>query len=152
MPYEEYFKAASEGLVIVDSDGRIVETNPKSEQLFGYGKDELVGQAVELLLPEQLRELHRKHRDGYLAAPRNRLMGQGLSLVARRKDGGEFPVEVSLTYAAKTARGNLVVAAVTDITERLAQRDRRHRLNRRYHQGMAKSTNGSRGYLKEATG
>ena len=120
MPYEEYFKAASEGLIIVGRNGLIIETNPRTEQLFGYAQNELVGQPVELLLPGQLHEIHRKHRENYLAAPRNRSMGAGLNLVGRRKDGSEFPVEVSLTYARGTRRGDLVVAAVIDITERVA--------------------------------
>ena len=120
MPYEEYFKAATEGLVIVDRRRRIVEVNPAAEQLFGYLEEELLDQPIELLLPDQLREVHKKHCDGYFVAPRNRAMGSGLSLAARRKDGSEFPVEISLTYAQGTRRGDLVVAAVTDISERLA--------------------------------
>ena len=120
MPYEEYFRAASEGLIVVDRDGRILEANPQAEQLFGYSKNELVGHPVELLVPVQLHELHHQHVRDYLRAPRTRAMGRGLSLAARRKDGSEFPVEISLTYARETARGDLVVAAVTDISERLA--------------------------------
>ncbi len=119
MPYREYFKSAGESLIVVDRDGRIVEANPKTEQMFGYARDELVGQPIETLLPQRLRELHRKHVGEFFDAPRTRAMGQGMNLVARRKDGGEFPVEVSLTYARGTARGNLVVAAVSDITQRL---------------------------------
>jgi PAS domain S-box-containing protein len=120
MPYEEYFKAATEGLVIVDRRRRIVEVNPAAEQLFGYLEKELLDQPIELLLPDQLREVHSKHCDSYFVAPRNRAMGSGLSLAARRKDGSEFPVEISLTYAQGTRRGDLVVAAVIDISERLA--------------------------------
>jgi PAS domain S-box-containing protein len=120
MPYEEYFKEASESLIIVDRNGLIIEANAKTEQLFGYLPDELVDQPIEMLVPEQLRELHRQHRDRYYAAPCSRAMGVGLSLVGRRKDGSEFPVEVSLTNARGTSRGDLVVAAVTDISQRLA--------------------------------
>jgi PAS domain S-box-containing protein len=120
MPYQEYFKAASEGLIIVDRRGRIVEANTRAEQLFGYSQEELVGQPVELLIPDQLHERHHMHIDNYFAAPSTRAIGRGLSLAARRKDGSEFPVEISLTYASGTPRGDLVVAAVVDITERLA--------------------------------
>ncbi len=120
MPYQEYFKAASEGLIIVDRSGCIVETNPKAEQLFGYSSEEMAGQLVELLLPEQFSEIHRSHRARFFAAPRTRSMGVGLNLVGRHKDGHEFPVEVSLTYAHGTRRGDLVVASVIDITQRLA--------------------------------
>ena len=119
MPYEEYFKAASEGLLVVDRRGHILETNSRAEELFGYSQKELVGQPVELLVPTQIGELHHQHVRDYFSAPRTRAMGRGLSLAARRKDGSEFPVEISLTYAHGTARGDLVVAAVTDISERL---------------------------------
>jgi PAS domain S-box-containing protein len=120
MPYEAYFKSASESLVVVDRRGRIAEMNAQTERLFGYSKAELLGQPVEILLPERLREQHRGHRDAFLSAPHSRPMGIGLNLAARRKDGSEFPVEVSLTYAQGTSRGDLVVAALIDITERLA--------------------------------
>jgi len=126
MPYEAYFKAATEGLIIVDRRGFILQVNPKIELLFGYSKAELVGQPIEILLPEELRSVHRKHCDGYYGTPRNRSMGVGLNLAAHRKDGTEFPVEVSLTYARDTSRGDVVVAAVTDISQRLAlERDAR---------------------------
>jgi PAS domain S-box-containing protein len=120
MPYEEYFKAATEGLIIVDRSGRIVEANPAAQRLFDYAEAELIGQPIELLLPGQLRQLHRKHLEGYFAAPRTRAMGRGLGLAGRRKDGSEFPVEISLTYARGTRRGDLVVAAIIDISQRLA--------------------------------
>lgn len=120
MPYEAYFKSASESLVVVDRDGRIVEVNFQTERLFGYAADELVGQRLDVLLPERMRRQHRAHREGFFKAPRSRPMGIGLNLVGRRKDGSEFPLEVSLTYAHDASRGDLVVAAVTDITERLA--------------------------------
>jgi PAS domain S-box-containing protein len=120
MPYGEYFRAATEGLIIVDRAGQILEANPAAVRLFGYLEEELKGQPIELLLPEQLRELHRTHVEGYLAAPRTREMGRGLSLAGRRKDGSEFPVEISLTFARGSARGDLVVAAIIDISQRLA--------------------------------
>jgi protein-histidine pros-kinase len=120
MPYAEYFQAASEGLIVVDRSGRIIEANPKAQELFGSEADELIDQPVELLLPERIRELHGKHRAAFFTAPRNRPMGVGLNLVGRHKDGREVPVEVSLTYARGTTRGDLVVASVIDISQRLA--------------------------------
>jgi PAS domain S-box-containing protein len=120
MPYEEYFKAAIEGLIIVDHAGQIVEVNPAVERLFGYSEQELKGQPVELLIPEQLREIHREHIADYFTTPRTRSMGRGLSLAGRRKDGSDFPVEISLTYAHRTSRGDLVVASIIDISQRLA--------------------------------
>ncbi|HLK87599.1 MAG TPA: ATP-binding protein [Candidatus Binataceae bacterium] len=120
MPYAEYFRSATEGLIIVDRSGRIVEANSEAERLFGYSEAELQGRPVELLVPEHLRQSHAGYVQSYFAAPRTRAMGRGLSLAGRRKDGSEFPLEISLTYAADTNRGELVVAAVVDITARLA--------------------------------
>ncbi len=120
MPYKEYFEAASEGLIVVNRGGFIVEVNRQAERLFGYSSEELVGQRVEVLFPTGFHERHRKHVENYFAAPRTRAMGIGLSLVGRRKDGSEFPIEIGLTYAGETSRGDLVVAAVTDISQRLA--------------------------------
>ncbi len=119
MPYEQYFRAASESLIIVDREGLIIEANPKTWQMFGYAKGELIGQPIEALIPERLREQHLRQRRAYMKAAHSRPMGIGMNLAARRKDGSEFPVEVSLTYAPGTSRGDLVVAAVIDITERL---------------------------------
>ncbi|HTT75369.1 MAG TPA: ATP-binding protein [Candidatus Binataceae bacterium] len=120
MPYEEYFKAAGDGLIIVNCKGFIVEANPSAERLFGYSQGELLGQPVELLLPDTLHGVHRQHRENYFAIPRNRSMGTGLNLAGRRKDGSQFLIEVGLTYARGTERGDLVIAAVIDITERVA--------------------------------
>ncbi|MGH9830882.1 MAG: PAS domain S-box protein, partial [Blastocatellia bacterium] len=120
MPYEQYFRTATESLIIVDRAGRIVEANLTTEKLFGYDPDELTGRPIEVLLPESLRELHRGHVERYFAEPRTRAMGKGLNLVGRRQDGSEFPVDISLTYAPGTSRGDLVIAAISDITERLA--------------------------------
>lgn len=124
MPYEGYFKAAGEGLILVDSQSLIIEANPKAYSLFGYAEGELVGQPIEVLIPERLREQHRNHRASYMLAPRSRPMGIGMPLAGRRKDGSEFPVEISLTYDAGTPTGDLVVAAIIDITERLALEER----------------------------
>jgi PAS domain S-box-containing protein len=120
MPYEEYFKAAGESLIVADRVGTIIEVNPKTNEVFGYKRAELVGQPVEILLPTRFQAAHRGHVAAYFDIPRTREMGLGLNLVGRRKDGSEFPVEVSLTYAPNTARGDVVVAAVVDITQRLA--------------------------------
>jgi PAS domain S-box-containing protein len=119
MPYEDYFKAATEALLIIDRGGQILELNPKAAEIFGYGLEELVGKSVELLLPERFRHRHIEHRQRYIAAPCSRPMGLGLDLIGRRKDGSEFFIEVSLTYARGTERGDLVVAAIADISERI---------------------------------
>jgi len=98
-----------------DQVGHVV--NAGAERMFGYHRDDLLEQTVERLLPERFRGLHGIHRAAYFAAPRVRPMGQGLDLAARRKDGTEFPVEVSLSYV-QTADGLRALAFVTDITER----------------------------------
>jgi len=103
----------------VDEQGRIVVANRQVEKMFGYAAGELLIRPMEMLLPEHLRERHVHHRAGYLADPRVRAMGGGLDLAGRRRDGSEFPVEISLSYV-RTAQGLRVMAFITDITERLA--------------------------------
>ncbi len=108
---------ASQGIITVGEDGRIVEVNAMAERLFGYSRSELVGQPVETLLPESYRHGHVSQRASYFREPRSRPMGVGLDLLARRKDGMTFPVEISLSHVA-TKDGVLAVAFVSDITER----------------------------------
>lgn len=110
-------ESVPDALVIAGRDGRIVLVNRQTERLFGYRRDELVGQLVELLVPERFRDRHAMHRDGYFAAPHERPMGKGLELFGRRKDGSEVPVEISLSPL-ETDAGPLVVSSVRDITER----------------------------------
>ncbi len=110
-------EAAPDAIVGVDSSGRIVLVNAQTEALFGYAREELIGQLVEVLVPESMRATHPARREGYFAEPRTREMGEGLDLVARRKDGSEFPVEISLS-SIETEDGILVSAAIRDVTER----------------------------------
>src|SRR6266545_5266275 len=121
-----FFESAAEGIVGVDRDGRIVLANPRIESMFGYRREELLGQSVELLVPDRSRSGHSRHRADYFARPRTRPMGLGLTLTGRRKDGAEFPIEVSLTHIPDEA-GGLAMAFVTDISERVAhERQTRH--------------------------
>lgn len=120
MPYEAYFESATECLILVDPAGRIVKANRVAEQLFGYGPDELTGRVIEGLIPERFHDVHRRHRAAYMAQPRSRPMGAGLELSAQRKDGREFPVEVSLTHV-RTNDREFVICLVDDISERLAR-------------------------------
>jgi PAS domain S-box-containing protein len=94
-----------------------VLVNSQAELLFGYLAPELLGQPVEILIPASFRGGHQKHREGYFAHPRVRRMGEGLTLYGRRKDGSEFPVEISLSPL-ETDEGRLVTAAIRDVTER----------------------------------
>lgn len=109
--------SAPDALVIIDSEGRIALTNAQTERLFGYPNGELIGQSIEMLVPERLRSAHFKDRTGYFKGPRTRPMGLGLCLNGRRKDGSEFPAEISLAPV-ETDEGMLVTAAVRDVTER----------------------------------
>jgi PAS domain S-box-containing protein len=106
---------APDPTVIADAKGTIIFVNAQVERTFGYASHELLGAAVETLLPERFRDAHPKHRQQFAGQPKSRPMGAGLSLYARHKDGHEFPVEISLSPVA-TAEGPLVVAAVRDAT------------------------------------
>ena len=110
-------ESASEGIVLVDAAGGITLLNPAAERMFGYEPGELPGQPLEILLPDRARRSHVAHRKGYFAEPRVRPMGIGLDLFGRRKDGTEFPVEISLSHVA-LPDGGAAMAFITDITER----------------------------------
>ena len=112
-------ETASEGIVVVNAAGTIIAVNRQTETMFGYPRAELLGRPLEMLLPERFRARHVAHRTGYAKDPRVRRMGQGLDLTARRQDGTEFPVEISLSYV-ETDEGLRAMAFVTDITERKA--------------------------------
>src|ERR1017187_9843068 len=127
---EEKFRgiveAAPDAIVLANWEGRIVMTNPQAERMFGYAQQELIGQSVEILVPDRFRREHINHRSAYSKRPVARAMGKGLELTAVRKDGSELPVEVSLTPV-ETANGTVVASIIRDITERnqLAQQTRR---------------------------
>ncbi|HEY9182733.1 MAG TPA: PAS domain-containing sensor histidine kinase, partial [Gammaproteobacteria bacterium] len=114
-----FLDASPDAMVIVDDGGRIVFVNIQTEAMFEYPRAELVGQPVELLLPERFRDRHASHVCSYSVAPRRRPMGAGLELYARRKDGTEFPVEISLSPVT-TARGRFVSSAIRNVTDRKA--------------------------------
>ncbi len=120
-------ETAPDAIVAVDATGRIVLVNEQAERLFGYSREELVGETVDVLVPEDARRVHRGHRDHYLIEPRPRPMGAGVALAGRRKDGSEFPAEISLS-AFESDDGPLVSAGVRDVTERIEAQAERHRL------------------------
>jgi PAS domain S-box-containing protein len=115
--YEAVFRAAPDGIVLADAEGTIRDLNPAALRMFGYEPDELIGERIEVLVPERLRAVHRREREAFVERPHARPMGIGMELSGRRKDGSEFPVEISLSPI-QTDETSHVIAIVHDVTER----------------------------------
>ena len=128
--FQSLLESAPDAIVIIDPNGQIVLANSQAERVFGYDRVELIGQPIEMLLPERLRTRHTQHRATYDAEPHTRPMGVGLDLVARHRDGAEFPVEISLSPL-QTEEGLLVTRVIRDITERKQAADELERQVRR---------------------
>ena len=120
--YRRLLEVAPDGIVIVDGAGVIETVNARTEELFGYGLKELIGRPVELLIPERYHERHLTHRQAYATAPSARTMGSEMDLHGLRKDGSEFPVDISLN-ALRTDAGISIIASIRDITDRKRAED-----------------------------
>ena len=115
--FRQFLESAPDGSVIVDRDGQIVLINSQTERLFGYSRKELLGQPVEMLMGERYRRTHNQHRTSYFNDPKVRPMGAGLELWGQRKNGTEFPIEISLSPI-ETEEGMRVISSIRDATER----------------------------------
>ncbi|HWO22743.1 MAG TPA: PAS domain S-box protein [Kofleriaceae bacterium] len=117
LPFRDLVDSAPDGVIVCDQQGTIALVNAEAERIFGYERQELVGQRVDVLVPDYARAQHGRHVVGYTGAPRLRPMGIGMELSGRRKDGSEVPVEISLSPV-QTSQGLLVTAGIRDVTER----------------------------------
>jgi len=114
--FYSFLEATPDAVVIIDEGGIIVHVNSQTEKLFGYGRVELIGRALEVLMPERFRGVHVAHRGAYLAEPRSRSMGRGLDLFGERKDGTEFPIDVSISRLPLES-GGLFASAIRDMSD-----------------------------------
>jgi PAS domain S-box-containing protein len=115
--YHGLFEFAPDAILVVNADGDIVQANAQAGRLFGYGRDEILGKPVEILMPERVRQKHIEHRQGYLHKPRVRPMGTGLDLYGKRKDGSEFSLDISLGPL-EIEKDFFVVSVIRDMNNR----------------------------------
>lgn len=125
-----------DAIVAADRDGTIVQVNSQAEELFGYDRGELIGQKIEMLVPERYRRQHHHHRQNFAETPKTRRMGADLDLYGRRRNGSEFPVEISLSPVS-TEKGMFVLSAIRDISDRKRIAEELRRANEELHRRTA---------------
>jgi len=125
-----------DAIVAVDHNGTIVQVNSQTQELFGYGRDELMGQKIEMLVPDRYRRQHQHHRQNFAEVPKTRRMGADLDLHGRRRNGSEFPVEISLSPVS-TEKGTFVFSAIRDISDRKRIAEELRRANEELHRKTA---------------
>src|SRR5208283_3891582 len=128
----DLLESLPDAVVAVDRDGIMVQVNSQAQELFGYDRAELIGQKVEVLVPESYRRQHHQHRQNFAQAPKTRRMGADLDLYGRRRNGSEFPVEISLSPVS-TENGTFVLSAIRDIGERKRIAEELRRANEELH-------------------
>jgi two-component system cell cycle sensor histidine kinase/response regulator CckA len=128
----ELLETLPDAIVAVDRNGVIVQVNSQAQELFGYARAELIGQKVEMLVPESYRRQHHHHRESFAKAPKTRRMGAELDLYGRRHDGSEFPVEISLSPVS-TGKSAFVLSAIRDISDRKRIAEELRRANEELH-------------------
>ncbi len=125
---DDFLETLPDAIVAVDRDGVILQINSQVQHLFGYRHSELIGKTVEMLVPERFRPQHHGHRENFAAQPKTRRMGAGLELYGRRRNGSEFPVEISLSPVSLEGR-TIVLSAIRDISDRKRIEDELRRAN-----------------------
>ncbi|MFN9392227.1 MAG: ATP-binding protein [Flavobacteriales bacterium] len=126
--FESIFNHVNEGILIANARGQILDVNPRCRTMFGYEEREMIGMLVESLVPERLAERHVDYREAYMRHPTKRPMGKNLVLFGRKKDGSQFPIEISLSYY-ESEQGLFAIAFIIDITERHQQQEKINRIH-----------------------
>ena len=144
--FTDLLETLPDATVAVDLDGTMVQVNSQAQELFGYEREELIGQKVEMLVPDRYRGQHHHHREDFAQAPKTRRMGADLDLYGRRRNGSEFPVEISLSPVTM-GKGALVLSAIRDISDRKRIAEELRRANEALHRKSAEQIGGYRSRL-----